>query len=87
MWYQIPKKIFCGVSDPSQLISVGSDVPLHKFMQGIRPRGATFEFEYLLEFENKFENNLAYDSGVHTGLIRKKKPETEDLVLLSLSDD
>jgi hypothetical protein len=39
------------------------------FLQGMRPQGTTFEFEYLGEFEN----NRRYDSGVHMGLIHEKK--------------
>jgi|LakMenEpi03Aug12_release.lakeMendotaPanAssembly.Ray.scaffolds.fasta_scaffold4135463_1 hypothetical protein len=53
------------------------------FPRGIRPRGATFEFGYLGEFETEFENYLGCDSGVHMGLIHKKT-EAENLVLLSL---
>jgi hypothetical protein len=40
--------------------------------RGIRPRGTTFESEYLCEFETKFENNLGYDSGFHMEQIHEK---------------
>jgi hypothetical protein len=42
------------------------------FPRGVRPRRTTFEFENRCEFETEFENNLRYDSGVHTGLINGK---------------
>jgi hypothetical protein len=48
---------------------VGSDNPVNKFMQSNRPLGATSEYKYLREFENDFENNLGYDSGVHMGFM------------------
>jgi hypothetical protein len=31
------------------------------FPGGIRPRGTIFEFEYIIEFETEFENNLGYE--------------------------
>jgi hypothetical protein len=34
--------------------------------------GTTFEFEYLREFEAKFDISLGYESGVHIGLIHEK---------------
>ncbi len=46
--------------------------------QGIRPRGATFEFGYLRELETEFEKKLGYDR------FKKKKPEVEILILLSI---
>jgi hypothetical protein len=46
--------------------------PLNKFLRGIRPRGTTFEFEYLCEFETKFKTNLGYDSGAYMRLIYEK---------------
>ncbi len=53
------------------------------FPRGIRPRGTTFEFEYLCKLETEFENNLGYDSGIHMVLI-SEKTEAKKFVLLSL---
>jgi hypothetical protein len=36
------------------------------------PRGTTFEFEYLREFETEIKNILGYESGAHMGLIHEK---------------
>jgi hypothetical protein len=46
------------------------------------PRRTTFEFEYLGEFEIEIKNILEHESGAHIGLIREKKPEAKNLVLL-----
>jgi hypothetical protein len=32
--------------------------PLNRFLQDIRPRGTTFEFKYLCEFETDFEKGM-----------------------------
>ncbi len=37
------------------------------------PRGTTFEFEYLGEFEMEIKNILVHESGAHMGLIHGKK--------------
>jgi hypothetical protein len=36
------------------------------------PRGTTFEFEYLGEFEMEIKNMLEPESGAHMGLIHEK---------------
>jgi hypothetical protein len=36
------------------------------------PRGTTFEFEYLGEFEIEIKNILEHESGAHMGLIHEK---------------
>jgi hypothetical protein len=36
------------------------------------PRGTTFEFEYLSEFEKEIKNILEHESGAHMGLIHEK---------------
>ncbi len=36
------------------------------------PRGTTFEFEYLGEFEIEIKNILEHESGSHMGLIQEK---------------
>jgi hypothetical protein len=61
-----------GVSHPANQISAGYYTPLNTFLQGIRLRGITFEFEYLHEFETEFENILGDESGGHVGLIHEK---------------
>ncbi len=39
---------------------------------GMIPRGTTFEFEYLGEFEIEIKNILEHESGAHVGLIHEK---------------
>jgi hypothetical protein len=36
------------------------------------PRGTTFEFEYLDEFEMEIKSILGHESGAHIGLIHEK---------------
>jgi hypothetical protein len=36
------------------------------------PRGTTFKFEFLGEFEIEFKNILEHESGAHMGLIHEK---------------
>jgi hypothetical protein len=38
---------------------------------GIRPRGTTFEYEYLREFETECDNNLGCELGAHIGSIHE----------------
>jgi hypothetical protein len=37
------------------------------------PRGTTFKFEYLSEFEIEMKNILGHESGAQMGLIHEKK--------------
>jgi hypothetical protein len=48
------------------------------------PRGTTFEFEYIGEFEMEIKNILEHESGAQIRLINEKKPEAKNLVLLYL---
>jgi hypothetical protein len=48
------------------------------------PRGTTFKFEYLCEFEMEITNILGLESGAHMGRIHEKKTEAKNLVLLYL---
>jgi hypothetical protein len=48
------------------------------------PRGTTFEFEYLSEFEMEIKNILGHELGAHMRLIHEKKTEAKNLVLLYL---
>ncbi len=41
-------------------------------LRGMIPRGTTFEFEYLGEFEIVIKNILEHESGAHMGLIHEK---------------
>jgi hypothetical protein len=42
------------------------------FLRGMIPRGSTFKFEYLGEFEMEIKNILGHESGAHMGLIHEK---------------
>jgi hypothetical protein len=41
-------------------------------LRGMIPRGITFEFEYLGEFEIEIKDILEHESGAHMGLIHEK---------------
>jgi hypothetical protein len=53
-------------------------------LRGMIPRGTTFKFKFLGEFEIEIKNILEHESGTHMGLIHEKKIEAKNLVLLYL---
>ena len=71
----------CVVSDSAEQNPAWSHTPQNKVLRGMRPRRTIFEFEYLPKFKTEFENILGYES---YGVDSWKKPEAENLVLLSL---
>jgi hypothetical protein len=49
------------------------------------PRGTTFEFEYLGEFEMEIKNILGLESGAHMGLIHEKNRGEKSRATVPLS--
>ncbi len=54
-------------------------------LQGMIPRGTTFEFEYLSEFEIEIKNILEHESGAHMGLIHEKNQRPKSCATAPLS--
>ncbi len=94
-WDLKPRRIlFCGVWYLAGFCSAGVANPSGKLRPGrIRrksseslpfPRGTTFEFKYLGEFEMEIKNNLGHESGAHMGLIHENNQRPKILCNVGL---